>query len=303
MASLRFASKGAVMVVQLVRTVADVFRWYATHELRRFSPKALKERRRIWALFSAFVGDAPFDRCCAAVLLDFIVSQPRCKSNHTRKRFNATVNTPFNEAVRVGLIARNPFRGLRIPEGPEGRDWTAKEYSTVMRLASKPMRLFLVFLRFSGARPGEARDLEWSHVRDDLGVIVQQNHKTAWLGKGPRRIYFNHVIVRLLAWLRTHSPHKRFVFTNSFGGQWKTRALTKNLQAIRNKSGLSNAVKLHGGRHTYSTHALMNGTDLADLAQLLGHRSISSTLRYTHLTDKSDYLRAASEKAVRGKTG
>lgn len=279
-------------------TVNEVLDWYEANEVRKYAPKALKEKRRLWGLFRADYGSRRLARCKPADLLEFITRQTGATSNWTRRRFKATINRPFNAAADVGVIAKNPFRGVRIPEGPDGRDWTPEEYQDILRNSPAHFRRLVILIRFGGARPGEARTLEWPHIRADLKAIVQSEHKTAHATKCPRRIHFNQVLLKLLAWLRRNKTHSTYVFTNARRRPWTLGALVNYFDLIRKRAGLADDVKLNGGRHTFATGAILNGVDVSVLAELLGHRSIKTTQRYLHLAHKRDHLNAAMDRAI-----
>lgn len=161
----------------------------------------------------------------------------------------------------------------------------------------------LTFLRLTGARPGELRNLEWTDVKMEIGAIILTEHKTVatTAEPEPRRISLTQPICKLLLWLKRHQPAGQYVFTNSYGRQWTTWALCKNIRSIRKKAGLPNDVKLYGCRHTYATAAILNAVDVALLAELLGHKSITTTRTYLHLAGKKQYLNDAAEKAIRSR--
>lgn len=279
-------------------TVADVFRWNSERPQRSRCAKANLERDRQINLFLDVYGMRPIFECRPADLLDFIESQPGVRSNWTRRRIKAIINRPFNQAANVGLIAKNPFAGLTIPEGPQGRDWTDAEYQAILRCSPPYFRRVIVFLRVSGARPGEARELNWKHVRDDIAAIVEREHKTSHVNDEPRRIYYNRVVTKLLAWLSRNKTHREHVFVNALGRPWSIAALCRRMRDIRAKAGVSDEVRCHGARHTFATNAIVNGVDLATLAELLGHKSVATTMRYLHLVNKKPHLNAAMEKAI-----
>lgn len=278
-------------------TVASVLDWYQNNQLQEYSPVAFKERQRVWELFRKMYGKELVENCRGADLIQFITNQRGCKSNATRRRLKATISRPFNLAVEVGLIPKNPFGKIHIPEGKNGRDWTKEEFQAALRHSSPFFRRLLIFMRFSGARPGEARILEWEHIRDDIEVIILPHHKTFHLGHA-RRIFFNGVLVKLLAWISRNKTHDKFVLTNKLRQPWTMRALCNHMALVRERAGLKREVKAHGVRHTFATNAIMAGVDVSTLAELLGHKSLHTTERYVHLLNKRAHLNRAMNKAV-----
>lgn len=285
-------------VCTYLQTVEEVLAWYDRHEWRTFAPVAVREKRRLWGLFGATYGRALLAHCRPGHLTEFIAAQRGVHSNWTRRRIKATINKPFNVAIEAGLIGRNPFAGLRIPEGGCGRDWTAAEFRALLVIASPAVRRLIVFCRFSGARSGEARNLEWPQIRAEIDAIIQAKHKTAAATGAPRRIYFNSVLAKLLTWLARHKTHATHVFTNHQGRPWTLGALTKHIRVLCRRAGLAEDVRLHGSRHAFATNAIVQGVDLATLAQLLGHRSVKTTERYLHLVNQRAHLNAAMERAI-----
>ncbi len=281
-------------------TVAQVFDWYAKNDLRadRSSP-AQKERWRVRSLFELNYGQLSYGECRPYMLLDFINHHAAQKAVWTRRRWASTIQTPFNVATQLGLIDRNPFRGVKFGKGNQGRDWTDDEYRTLLRTSRPHFRRCLVFWRFSGLRPGEVKTLQWPMVRSQVQALVIEKHKTSHIVDKPRKIPFNHIMIKLLAWLRRNNPKgSKHCFLNSHGGPWTTRALTKTMKRLREDAELPDDLKCHGGRHTFATNAIMNGIDLVTLAEILGHESVETTKRYVHLANKGTHLNAAMERAV-----
>lgn len=278
------------------KTVADVLTWYAATS-RPACAESERERLRIWKLFTDYIGEKDLDSCRPVDLLAFLDARQSLRSPWTRKRWLVTIQRPFNHAARLGLIQRNPFWGLQLPAGREGRDWTRKEYQAALRHSAPHFRRVIVFLRWSGARPGEMRRATVADVDFDAGVIVLWEHKTRRTSHGPRVIHLNAVVSRLLRWLVMHGdgPH---LFVNRYGRPWTCKAVINHFALVRKRAGLGRDVKPHGLRHSWATNAITNGLDLATVAQLLGHRSVASSGRYIHLATKNGHLTRSAEKAV-----
>jgi len=280
-------------------TVQEVIDWFLANGPDG-DPKALKERRRILTMFTAGFGSCAVDDLNGNDLVEFVAGQKRVTKGHTIARWYRTLKHPFNLAEELGLILRRPFRRVKLPKGDRGRDLLPEEFRALLRLATPPFRRILIFLLCCGGRPGEVKVAEWVHVKAAEGRIVlpRNLHKTGKKTGKPRRIKLNSVLVKLLKWLKRRAGAESHIFLNSYGRPWKTRALCKNLQEIRAKAQLPKDVKLYGCRHTFATQQLLSGTDLATLAELLGHESVKTTEWYVHLAGKDDHLSAAAEKAV-----
>ena len=93
------------------------------------------------------------------------------------------------------------------------------------------------------------------------------------------------LLQRLRDYWRRYRPQRWL-----FPGQTPTRPLSIGQvqricrQAMRD-AGITKKASMHTLRHSYATHLLESGTDLATLQKLLGHNQLSTTLRYTHIQE------------------
>jgi integrase/recombinase XerC len=85
------------------------------------------------------------------------------------------------------------------------------------------------------------------------------------------------------------------LFLNNKGGRLTTRSVGRILDKLTKACGLPSPVSPHGLRHTFATHMLDAGADLRAVQELLGHKSLSTTQKYTHVS--IDRLMAAYDKA------
>ncbi len=85
------------------------------------------------------------------------------------------------------------------------------------------------------------------------------------------------------------------LFLNKNGGRLSTRSIDRVLKKIAAKCGLTTPVSPHALRHSFATHMLDAGADLRVLQEMLGHKSLSTTQKYTHVS--VDRLMAIYDKA------
>ena len=90
-------------------------------------------------------------------------------------------------------------------------------------------------------------------------------------------------------------PEKEALFLNGRGGRLTTRSVERSVRAYGERAGIPQTVTPHALRHSFATHLLEMGADLRSVQELLGHASLSTTQRYTHLT--LDHLAEVYDKA------
>jgi integrase/recombinase XerC len=87
----------------------------------------------------------------------------------------------------------------------------------------------------------------------------------------------------------------RPVFLNKNGGRLTTRSIARVVDKMARACALAMPVSPHAMRHSFATHMLDAGVDLRAVQELLGHSSLSTTQRYTHVS--IDRLMATYDKA------
>ncbi len=95
--------------------------------------------------------------------------------------------------------------------------------------------------------------------------------------------------------LKTGEPGKKPLFLNNKGGRLSSRSVSTIIKKYVTECGLVSEITPHSLRHTFATHLLDSGADLRSVQELLGHVSLSTTQKYTHVT--LDKLMAVYDKA------
>ena len=202
----------------------------------------------------------------------------------------------LNRAVASGLIERNPARGVRSNPRPKLTRFLSREEIRRLReeldrcapASARPSRRqqadIVRLLLATGCRRNEILRLQWREV--DGTVLNLADGKT-----GPRKVFLNaqaRAVVERQP--RTGSP---YVFPSASD---PARPISKSLPLwyeARKRAGLED-VRLHDLRHTFASHAVMQGAPLPVVAHLLGHRNVRMTLRYAHVADRD--MEAAAER-------
>ena len=230
------------------------------------------------------------------------------KSSISRKL--SAIRSFFAFLLRRGNISRNPARLLSTPK----QDKRLPKVLTVddtLRLLNAPDRDSNDFLRdrailetlySTGIRVSEL-------IGMDHGDIGRNDRLIRIRGKGRKERIVpigRQALEAIDAW-RLKKPatdQEDAVFTNNAGKRLTVRTVQRIVANYRKKLGLSYSASPHTLRHSYATHLLESGADLRSIQELLGHASLSTTQRYTHLNLDSlmDAYDKAHPRAKRQKT-
>jgi integrase/recombinase XerC len=201
----------------------------------------------------------------------------------------ATLRTFFRYLCREGVLDRNPARSLlsprlekRVPTHLDERDVALLVEMPGDGAAAVRGRAILELLYATGIRCSELVGL-------DVSEIDQSARMIRVLGKGrkERIVPFGGragaAIDLYLPIRQEASPRTDALFVNARGGRLTDRSVrllvSKRVKAV----ALARRVSPHTLRHSFATHLLERGADLRAIQELLGHASLSTTQRYTHV--------------------
>ena len=203
-----------------------------------------------------------------------------------------TLRQIMNFAIACGHVEANPTRHIRLNRRPRltrflSRDEIGRLHEALDGNDCKfggPQADIIRLLLLTGCRKSEIVQLRWSEIDDDMLVLADS--KT-----GPRRIPLNRPARMILA--RQGRNGSRFVFPSPKDPARPCGPELGLWYRVRRKAGIED-VRLHDLRHSYASHAVMNGVPLPVVSRLLGHSNVSMTLRYAHLADHE--VEAAAER-------
>ena len=230
----------------------------------------------------------------------FVVSLHGKNSSTTVGRKLSALRTFFRLMVRYDVIKEDPVSGIAGPKA--GRSipvfLTVDETFALLetpgsgdRFAVRD-RAILELLYSAGLRVSELVSRNFDDL-DFAGEVLRVR------GKGDRERLVpvgTPALEAIRSWLPQRSQlmkaragrgrivEKHCLFLNGRGGRLSSRSVERIVKSYGVRAGISQIVTPHALRHSFATHLLEMGADLRSVQELLGHASLSTTQRYTHVT-------------------
>lgn len=104
-------------------------------------------------------------------------------------------------------------------------------------------------------------------------------------GKKDRYVVLPESVLELLREYYKEYQPKEYLFEGQYGGQYSIRSVQQVFKNAMKNAKINKRVGVHSLRHSYATHLIEQGTDIRFVQDLLGHKSIKTTMIYTNLTD------------------
>jgi len=295
-----------------LHATAERFLTYLKVE-RNASDLTIKSYREDLAALETFLATARDGRAPAARAITMMDLRGYLASLHeagyartTVARRLASLRSFFRFGQRDGWADGNPARALRNPRKARSLPHFLSTDELARLLEAPPSnqplglrdRAILETLYSAGLRVSELVGLNDSDLDLAAGLTMVRGK-----GRRERLAPLGSFAVRSLrAWLARRTLHPSLpqggaapVFVNRFGKRLTTRSVARMLEKYLKQTGLDLRTSPHTLRHSFATHLLDRGADIRSVQELLGHKSLTTTQIYTHVSTSA--LRKAYEKA------
>jgi integrase/recombinase XerC len=215
----------------------------------------------------------------------------------------AAIKSFYRYLTRRGLLDCNPVDAMRTPKQPKSlpRVLTKDDANALMSfpagqtVGSLRDRALLETLYSTGARVSELVALDIGDVRESEGLVRLRGK-----GRKERIVPIGDVALEAIRRYRISLPRDvsrvplPALFCNHRGGRLTSRSVARIVARYSSRLA-GGAVSPHTLRHSFATHLLDEGADLRSIQEMLGHASLSTTQRYTHVA--TDQLMAVYDRA------
>ena len=278
---------------------------------RQMSPHTLRNYRLDLTQFLEFCAEHREGISPAQVtyqdLRAFLAAALKKNRKTTVARKLSALRTYFKYLQRLGVASQNPAKLAPSPK----LEKVLPNYLSVdeaFHLLGEPQgddfatcrdKAILEVFYGGGLRLSELAGLNLGHVDLAPGVLrvwgKGAKERLAFLGEPAKAALSAYLPLRRRSLTQHGTGDETALFINSRGRRLSTRGVARVVAKWVRLSGLSPGLTPHGLRHSFATHLLEGRADLRAVQELLGHASISTTGRYTHLN--LDYLMEEYDKA------
>ena len=236
----------------------------------------------------------------------FLVERLKASRRSSAARKLSAVKRFARHLLQQGLLVADPCAGVQAPR----QDKTLPAHLSVddmFRLLAAPTadtpaglrdRALLEVTYSCGLRVSELVGLDWRDLDEGLAVI-----RVRGKGRKERLVPIGDTALQALHAYREAIPRlcprgvraPDAVFLNQRGGRLTVRSVARLVDTSTLRGGVAAKISPHALRHSFATHLLGAGADLRAIQEMLGHASLSTTQRYTHVD--LEQLMAAYDKA------
>ncbi len=295
-----------------IRSSIDLFCSWLEHEKGYSAHTVVSYRRDLFEFKSLLSDNIGVEAVSGSDIRNFVIGLHGKNGPATVARKLSSLRSYFGFLQRQSCIAANPVDGITGPrigrtipnfltvdqvfsllESPDKRDRFMNRDKAILEL-----------LYSTGIRVGElvSADLDDLDLSAEMLRVRGKGNKERLVPVGRPAIeaitaYQRGERAALIGKVMGEGRPvaDQALFLNNRGGRLTTRSIERFVDKYGRRAGIHVPVTPHALRHSFATHLLEMGADLRSVQELLGHASLSTTQKYTHLT--LDHLTEVYDKA------
>jgi integrase len=251
---------------------------YLSKEYKGSRPKDEERKLNLWI---EHIGDKPIRDIVKSDISDTLSFLSNRLSNATINRYKAAISVVLSYACREYDLSDNPVRHMRpLPENNArvrylSDDERSRLFEAVSQSSWDKLYLITLLAITTGARKGELTSIKWSDIDFDRQVAYISTTKNG----EPKVLPLTESATAELQ--RFNKQNNSFVFDSEVK-PGRAYCFTKPWTRALKEAGIEDFT-FHSLRHTCASYLAMNGASLLEIADVLGHKQIQMTKRYSHL--------------------
>jgi len=258
-------------------------RFVKTLALKAYSPATMHHYRQEFQKLLMLLGELDVSSLTTEQVKSYLlwlITKKGYGESHANTAVNA-IKFYFEKVLlqpRVVYDLPRPKKPLVLPKV------MAKESITriIQSMDNLKHQSMLMLAYAAGLRVSEIVALKLVDIDSDRMCINIRRAK----GKKDRVVALSPILLdHLRDYFRAYRP-KEWLFEGQGGGQYSARSVQQVFKDAKALAGVKTPGGIHTMRHSFATHLLESGTDIRFIKDLLGHNSLSTTLRYTHVSLK-----------------
>ncbi len=230
--------------------------------------------------------------------LGYLYKKKNRKSSIARKL--STLRSFFKYLAKHGMISDNPAKAVITPKQekpipaylPVDDMFRLLDFFKQDTLFGRRNRAIFETLYSTGIRISELAGMNVSDVDFSAQIIrvLGKGNKERIVPVGTKAMEaineYRKMLLQAISFRRNKADGSEVdpLFLNKNGGRLTARSIRRILDHAVRECGLAQPLSPHGMRHSFATHMLEAGADLRVVQELLGHKSLSTTQKYTHVT-------------------
>ena len=273
------------------RTLKDLIKRYLDEVTAGKKPTTQNDDRRYAQNWLDYLGDSSLDNITSDLISKYVQRRKLEVGPSTINRELSFLSATFNKAIRIwGWHKDNPASSIpREKEVKRVEYFTDKEFSEIYKNLPNWVKPIVILTKNTGLRSSNVANLRWNQV--DL------KNKTIYLGAEEMKnskslgIPLNKQALKVLMQQKgMGSLQPMYVFSNADGKPYTKYGVSHAFKKACKKAGYPN-YRFHDLRHDFCSKLVQRGVDIYKVKELAGHKDVTTTQRYAHLSPES--LRSA----------